>query len=62
MLVLLDSDLNSRSWSQISQAILKAKLKRVSEKEALRLVLFVIERGGGIIQVEEEISRRVRRR
>jgi len=60
--ILLQSELNSNSYSMLSSLFIKAKLRRMSDQEMLTLVLNILSGGGGILQIEEELSRRTRRR
>ena len=59
---LLQSELNPKSYTMLSSLFIKAKLRHLNDQEMLELVLNILANGGGILQIEEELSRRTRKR
>jgi hypothetical protein len=59
--VLLNSALNYSSYPMITSLFVKAKFRRISDQEMFLLVVNILKRGGGILQIEEELSRRTKR-
>ena len=59
--VLLNSALKFPSYPMITSLFVQAKYRRMSDQEILSLVVNILNRGGGILQIEEELSRRTKR-
>ncbi|MEJ2663818.1 MAG: hypothetical protein P8107_07215, partial [Spirochaetia bacterium] len=59
--VLLESTLNYTSYPIITSLFVKAKFRRVSDQEMYTLVINILRNGGGVLQIEEELSRRTRK-
>ena len=59
--VLLESTLNYTSYPIITSLFVKAKFRRVSDQEMYALVINILRNGGGVLQIEEELSRRTRK-
>ncbi len=59
--VLLNSALNYTNYPIITSLFVKAKFRRMSDQEMFSLVVNILKRGGGILQIEEELSRRSKR-
>ncbi|MBN1798203.1 MAG: hypothetical protein JW822_06485 [Spirochaetales bacterium] len=59
--VMLNSALSYTNYSMITALFVKAKFRKVSDQEMFSLVIYILKRGGGILQIEEELSRRTKR-
>lgn len=59
---LFESSLPPSKYASVSSIFLKGQVKRISERDILEIALRVFNDGGGLIQLEREMSRRGRRR
>lgn len=59
---LFDGSLPSSAYNAVVSIFLKARAGRISEEEALDILIEVFGAGKGLIQLEREINRRVQRR
>jgi hypothetical protein len=56
--VLLKSTLNYSTYPLVTSLFVKAKIRRVSDQEMFSLVVNILTRGGSVLEIEEELSRR----
>lgn len=59
---LLGSSVPPSGYNAVSSIFLKGKLNRLSPAEVLEIVTSSLSRGGGIIQMEDELNRRSRKK
>ena len=59
---LFESSLPPSGYDSLPSFFLKGQVNRISERDILEIALRVFENGGGLIQLERELSRRMRKR
>jgi hypothetical protein len=59
---LLQSNLSPSSYSTLSSIFLKGRIYQISYSTISRIVIEILKKGGGLIQIEQEITRRGRKR
>jgi hypothetical protein len=60
--VLIESRLPPASYGSISSIFMKARARGMGASEALSMITGIIAKGGGIIQLDQEMQRRLRNR
>lgn len=59
---LFESSLPPSGYDSLPSVFLKGRVNRISERDILEIALRIFENGGGLIQLERELGRRMRKR
>lgn len=59
---LLNSSLPASGYSSLTSVFIKGRGSRLKDSDIMDIIVRILERGGGLVQIEREISRRTRRR